>query len=132
MKTVGLSHAKHLKETLETYYEVTADWKGELYAGITLDWDYVNKTVDLSMPKYIAKALHKFAHPAPSSPQHAPYKAPTIVYGAKTQRPVEDDTSPTLPEERITRIRNIVGTLLYYGRAVDPTLSAALSAIASR
>ncbi|KAL7483627.1 hypothetical protein ACHAW6_009271, partial [Cyclotella cf. meneghiniana] len=55
IKTVGLSHAKHLKHALEKYYNVTVDWKGELFCGIKLDWDYKKQTVDLSMPNYIPK-----------------------------------------------------------------------------
>jgi hypothetical protein len=34
--------------------------------------------------------------------------------------------------EQIKRVQKIVGTLLYYGRAVDSTLLTALSAIAAR
>ncbi|KAL7479621.1 hypothetical protein ACHAW6_005346, partial [Cyclotella cf. meneghiniana] len=40
IKTIGLLHAKHLKTALEKYYEVTVDWKGELFCGITLHWDF--------------------------------------------------------------------------------------------
>ncbi|KAL7486426.1 hypothetical protein ACHAW6_012025 [Cyclotella cf. meneghiniana] len=40
IKTIGLSHAKHPKTALEKYYEVTVDWKGELFCSITLHWDY--------------------------------------------------------------------------------------------
>ena len=40
IKTISLLHVKHLKATLEKYYEVTVDWKGELFCGITLHWDY--------------------------------------------------------------------------------------------
>jgi hypothetical protein len=63
MKTVGLTHAKHLQHALEKYYEVDVDWKGQLYCGIHLNWDYKKKTVDLSMPGYISKALAHFQHP---------------------------------------------------------------------
>ena len=44
---------------------------------------------------------------------------------------MEEDDSPTLTEKEIKRVQDIVGTLLYYGRTVDPTLLVALSAIAS-
>jgi hypothetical protein len=37
IKTIGLSHAKHLKNVLEKYYTVTVDWKGELFCGVKLD-----------------------------------------------------------------------------------------------
>ena len=45
---------------------------------------------------------------------------------------MEEDDSPPLTEKEIKRVEDIVGTLLYYERAVDPTLLAALSTIASR
>ena len=40
IETIGLSHAKHLKTASEKHYKVTVDWKGELFCGITLHWDY--------------------------------------------------------------------------------------------
>ncbi|KAL7483282.1 hypothetical protein ACHAW6_008931 [Cyclotella cf. meneghiniana] len=53
IKTVGLRHAEHLKQALEKLYEVSVDWKGELFCGVNLKWDYKQRTVDLSMPMYI-------------------------------------------------------------------------------
>ncbi len=44
---------------------------------------------------------------------------------------MEEDNSPLLTEKEIKRIQDIVDTLLYYGRAVDPIILAALSTIAS-
>ena len=41
----------------------------------------------------------------------------------------ELDTSPLLPKEEKTRIRQFLGTLLYYARAVDPTMLVALGFI---
>ncbi|KAL7474389.1 hypothetical protein ACHAW6_000364 [Cyclotella cf. meneghiniana] len=49
VKTVGLTHAKHLKSTIKKYYKVSVDWTGELFCSISLLWDYNNSTVDLSM-----------------------------------------------------------------------------------
>ena len=85
IKTIGLLHAKHLKTALEKYYEVTVDWKGELFFDFTLHWDYKNHTIDLSMPNYIPKALKCFQHSPPSRPQHAPYKCAPIQYGNMVQ-----------------------------------------------
>jgi hypothetical protein len=43
--------AEDLIQVLKNHYEaVSEDWDGELFCGITLGWDYENKTVDLSMP----------------------------------------------------------------------------------
>jgi hypothetical protein len=55
---VGRDHVEHLFNALREDYEaVSCNWKGELFCGITLDWDYNNKTVKLSMPNYIEEAL---------------------------------------------------------------------------
>jgi hypothetical protein len=53
-------------------YNISSDWNGSAYCGLTLEWDYKNRTVDLSMPGYIKAALHKYRHPAPARPEHAP------------------------------------------------------------
>ena len=73
VKYVGREHADHLKNALEDLYTITVDWSGSLYCGLTLDWDYEARTVDISMPKYIAKALERFQHPVPTKPQHSPH-----------------------------------------------------------
>ncbi|KAL7476354.1 hypothetical protein ACHAW6_002224, partial [Cyclotella cf. meneghiniana] len=131
VKTIGLSHAKHLKTTLQKYYKISVDWTGNLFCGISLQWDYNNHTVDLSMPGYIEKALQRFQHAPPEQPQHAPYKSAPIQYGGATQLPLTDNTASLTPAQ-IKHVQQVVGTLLYYSRAVDPTLAAALSAIAAR
>jgi hypothetical protein len=51
---VGREHAEHLKTALEENYEISTDCTGGLYCGIKLQWDYETRTVDLSMPSYIA------------------------------------------------------------------------------
>eukprot|EP00523_Entomoneis_sp_CCMP467_P001312 CAMPEP_0168756942 /NCGR_PEP_ID=MMETSP0724-20121128/20891_1 /TAXON_ID=265536 /ORGANISM="Amphiprora sp., Strain CCMP467" /LENGTH=40 /DNA_ID= /DNA_START= /DNA_END= /DNA_ORIENTATION= len=38
---------------------------GSLCCGIKLTWDYAKRTVDLSMPNYVATALERFQHPTP-------------------------------------------------------------------
>ena len=110
---------------------MAVDWKGSLFCGVKLTWDYINRHITTHMPGYIGEALTKYQHPKPTVPQHSPYKATTIHYGAKIQR-VEEDNSPPLTTDQIKRVQKIVGTLLYYGRAVDSTLLTALSAIAAR
>ncbi len=56
VKYVGKEHADHLIASIRsTYKKLTEDWTGSLYCGIMLDWDYVGRTVDISMPGYIKK-----------------------------------------------------------------------------
>jgi hypothetical protein len=122
---------EHLKTALEEYYTVAVDYTCSLFCGIKLTWDYQRRTVLCSKLGYIATALTKYRHTKPTTPQHAPYQTAPIQYGAKVQR-VATDTSAPLNKTEIQHVRDIVGTLLYYARAVDPTLLATLSAIAAR
>ena len=41
VKYVGKEHAQHLIDTLKNAkYQVTTDWEGTTFCGLTLDWDY--------------------------------------------------------------------------------------------
>ena len=128
---VDKQHADHLLEILAANYEgLTVDWTASHFCGITFEWDYCARTVDLSMPGYIDAALHKFGYAPSKRPQHAPHRYVTPTYG-KDQTPEQLDTSPALDSTEHRRIQQIVGTLLYYARAVDSSLLVALSALAS-
>ncbi len=130
IKTTSMANMNHLVSSLQEHYSVAADWTGSLFCGVKLMWDYINQMVDLHMPNYITKALLKYQHPAPLKPQHAPYKAAPIQFGARVQTVTTETTAP-LSKERIICMQDIAGTLLYYGCAVVPTILPAISAIAS-
>jgi Reverse transcriptase (RNA-dependent DNA polymerase) len=129
---VGKEHAHHLIAALKQDYEaVTTDWAGDLFCGITLTWDYDQRTVDLSMPGYVEKALKEFQKEAPMRPEHQPYRSKEITYGIQTQLTDPIDLSEPLDSAGVLRLQRITGTFLYYARAVDPTMLVTLSALAS-
>jgi hypothetical protein len=97
-----------------------------------LDWDYKNRTVDLSMPGYIKAALHKYQHPAPTCPKRAPHGWNPPIYGAKTQFVSDPTPSPALSDKNVNKLQQLNGTLLYYARAVDPTLIMPIDVLASK
>jgi hypothetical protein len=68
------SDADHLLTTLEKFYKVSTDWTGARYCGLTLDWDYKARTCDVSMPGYVERALQRFQHPTPTSPEVSPHE----------------------------------------------------------
>ncbi len=131
VKYVGREHAQHLIDALRQHYEIEEDWTGKLYCGISLRWDYKRRHVDISMPGYVDKLLACFDHKPPRYPQHSPHAAPPRLFGLDAQKPVEHDILPVLPLDRIKRIQQIIGTIMYYARAVDLTTLVALSSIAS-
>jgi hypothetical protein len=131
IKTTSMADMKHLVSLLQEHYSVAVDWTESLFCGVKITWDYINCRVDLHMPDYISEAHLKYQHQATSKPQHAPYKTTPIQFGAKMQTVTMDTTAP-LSKECIKRMQDIVGTLLYYRSAVDPTILPAISAIASQ
>jgi hypothetical protein len=76
--------------------------------------------------------LEKFKHPTPSRPQNSPHPHAITIYGAKAQFVTAADDSPPLDKAGQKFIQAVTGTLLYYARAVVPTILVALSAIASQ
>jgi hypothetical protein len=128
---VGREHTEHLKAASEENYEISTDWEGTLYCGIKLTWDYTYRTVDLSMPGYIVAVFHRFQHPHPARPQHAPHKMQPINYGAKVQFATPADTTTPLTDAEKLTLQQAIECLLYYTRAVDPTMLVALSTLAS-
>ena len=62
--------------------------------------------------------------------QICPYSPEPKKIGSKAQAPLPPDASPKLDEKGIKRIQQIVGSILYYARAVDMTVLAELSTIA--
>jgi hypothetical protein len=88
---------------------------------MTLKWDYKKRTCDISMPGYVSNVLSNFQHDPPKHPQHTPSRYITPVYGAKTQYATKDETPPLADQQCLT-IQKVMGSVLYYARAVDPTV----------
>jgi hypothetical protein len=88
------------------------------------------RTCDISMPGYVSNVLSKFQHDAPKHPQHTPSRYGTPVYGAKTQYTTKDETPPLTATQCFT-IQKVTGSILYYTRAVDPTVLMPLNDIAT-
>jgi len=132
VKYVKRDDAVHLMTTLKELYIVSEDWEGKRYCGLTLDWDYEKRTCDISMPGYVERALQRFAHPAPSRPEHSPHEWQEPQYGRKVQYAPDPDTTPPLDKDLIKRVQAISGVLLFYSRQVDPTILMALSEISTQ
>jgi hypothetical protein len=111
-------------------YELATDWAGTVYSGITLKWDYKNRTCHISMPGYVSNVLSTFQHDAPKHPQHTPSRYVTPVYGAKTQYATKDETPPLMAKQCLT-IQKLTGSVLYYARAVEPFVLMPLNDIAT-
>jgi hypothetical protein len=131
VKYVGREHAEHLMACIKKNYNIFSDWNSTAYCGLTLDWDYKNRTVDLTMPGYIKAALHKYQHPAQARPEHSPHTRKPPIYRAKTQFVSDTTHSPALSDKDVNKLQQLKGTLLYYARAVDTKLIMPINVLAS-
>ena len=84
------------------------------------------------MPGYIENLVIKFKHPRSTKPCLLPHKCLLITYGAKAKLTPTANTSERNNVHRKRCIQEIVGSLLYYARAVNNELLVALSAMATR
>lgn len=124
------STVDRLLTTLQQEYKCSTDWNGTRYIGLTLDWNYAERTLNISMPGYIERALQRFEHPTPTKPEHSPHAWNAPTYGS-LQQYVTTITSPLLDIKQTKRVQEVLGTLLYYARAIDCTLVPAIGTIAT-
>ena len=101
------------------------------FCGLTLDWNYLQGVVDIAMPQYVQKALQKLNHTPPIKPQNLPHAWVQITYGRQIHKAITEDNSPMLSQQETTNIQQIVGSFLYYARAVDNTIYPAINQIAN-
>ena len=119
----------HLLTLLCHKYEVTVNWTGKNYLGIDIGWEYQKGHVDISMTKYIPKAMIRLNHPAPKNPQYAPHKWTAPDYGQRLQMDPDPYSSKFIDQQGIKFVQNVVGIFLYYALALDPTMLRALNEI---
>ena len=126
-------HTLHLLQTLCQYYKaVSVDWTDTLYCGITIKWDYLQRTCELSMPGYVQQAVNKFQYGITSTNKVTdaphPYKA-TKKHGLPMTHPMYNSTK--LSPQAIKHLQQMVGTFMFYPRAINPTMLTALRIIAT-
>jgi hypothetical protein len=132
IKYTDRAQADTLLRVLEQKYVVKTDWTASRYIGLTIGWNYHNRTADISMPGYVARALQRFEHPAPIKPEHSPHEWIAPLYGSRQQYAKTLDTAPVVDAKTTTRIQQVLGTLLYYARAVDCSMLVAIGTLATQ
>eukprot|EP00804_Cyclotella_cryptica_P029977 CCRYP_013432-RA/>CCRYP_013432-RA protein AED:0.36 eAED:0.36 QI:0/-1/0/1/-1/1/1/0/370 len=132
VKYVGKEHADNLIQTLKGHYEIFVDWNERHYIGLTLQWDYNNRLVHLTMLCYCEKSGQYFQHSKLNKPQHQPYPSAPRTYGNKQQFCDSADTSLALCKQQKTFVQEVIGVFLYYARAVDCTMLTTLGFLATQ
>ena len=85
------------------------------------------------MPEYIKYALKRFQHEFRARNQFYPHKHTPLSFGKTGERQYakSHDTLLILDAKGIHLVQSIVGTFLYYTRAIDSTITTALNNISS-
>ncbi|KAL7487117.1 LOW QUALITY PROTEIN: hypothetical protein ACHAW6_015771 [Cyclotella cf. meneghiniana] len=110
MKFQGREHALHLVNIFKEYYEISENWMGRKYIGLTFDWDYEKGEVYVSMLGY---ELRWFGHEQPKRHQDQPHKHIPPIYGAKKQFAASEDKSPLLDKKDKQIIQHVMGVFLF-------------------
>ena len=134
IKYFSKDDADHLINALKEKYEGTEDWSGKFFCGYTIDWNYEQKYVDISMPTYVPAALKRLNYIMNKYPEYAPHDTDLIIYGRKgtQQYTAAPDESNLLDPAETKYIQSLIGTFLYYGRALDGTILPALNSISTQ
>ena len=96
-----------------------------------MEWNYSAGYVDVSMPGYVKKLLEKFQHNNPPTPQLSPHKWNRPQFGTRIKLTTIPDSPPKLNKHGTKNVPSVVGSFLYYSRAIDSTLLVALNEIAA-
>ena len=96
IKHFSTADLDHLLNALRANYNIKVDYTGSNYCGLQIDWNYDKEFVDISIPHFVQKALHKFQHKPPTKPQHAPHAWIPPTYGQKVQYALPLPTLPIL------------------------------------
>jgi hypothetical protein len=120
----------HLIHTLTILYQVKVNWLGTKYLGMNIDIDRTARHVTLTMPGYIAKLLQRVRpNGIKGASTPAIYTPPN--YANPGAQKASIDSSPPATESQKKELQSVIGTLLYYSRAVDPLICTAVHELAS-
>ena len=83
------------------------------------------------MPGYKPTALHKLKHKPPDRSQDAPRTWNKYTYGKQIQLFTQQNSAPNLNSADTNNVQLININVLYYDRAVEPTMIPALNKIST-
>ena len=120
----------HLLTTLTQLYQIKVNYEGTKYLGMTIAIDRVARHVTLTMPGYIDKLLRKTKPEGIKGASTPATYTPPNYKSAGAQR-ATTDTSPYVSDSEKKYLQSVIGTLLYYSQAVEPTMCTAIHELGS-
>ena len=131
IKYTNDADADHLMTVLRKLYVMTEDRDTtQKYVGITITHDRKARTITLSMPGYVQKALVRFSKQNITGANSPLIYIPPVI-GPGPQMTPEDNPADLEPVDAKTKtyVQEVTGVFLFYSRAVDPTMLTAVNKI---
>jgi hypothetical protein len=120
----------HFIHTLTELYQVKVNWLGSKYLGMDITINRDKHHVTLSMPGYVDKLLRK-VRPEGIKSANTPAHYTPPNYSNPGAHTATVDVSPLASDTDKKTLQSVIGTLLYYSRAVDPSICTALHELGS-
>lgn len=96
----------HFLQVLITKYNITNNWIAKQCCDITIDWEYVTRTVKPYLPpSYMDTVLARFWNPSLNTPEHLPHDWLSLTCGSIEPNPIHYSTLPILPQSDTLRIQ---------------------------
>ena len=92
----------------------------------------MSRILYLGMTGYIKTQLQRYRHSKPTRPQHSPHPVAPRRYGKSAQHIIPPYETPATGPDGILSVQQVVGSILYYARAVDLTELTALTTLGSK
>ena len=130
IKHHDIAHYHRLVNALSTKCHVKAHPIATTFLGLTIDHDRTARTITTSMPDYVPKMLRRYR---PDGVKHASSPSMYVppVYGSTApQLPTTDLSAPASPAEA-AELQQIIGSALYYARAMDTTILEVVTTLSS-
>ncbi len=119
----------HFVRTLTLLYQVKVNWLGK-YLGMDIRINRKDRHVTLTMNGYIRKLLQR-VRPNGIKGAFTPAQYTPTNYANPGAQKATIDASPLASESDKKLLQSVVGTLLYYCRAVDPSICTAVHQLGS-
>jgi hypothetical protein len=120
----------HFIQTLTKLYQVKVNMECTMYLGMATRINRQKRHVTLTMPGYIEKLLKRVRPNGIKGAQTPAVYHPPNFKHAGTQAATVDLSPPaSLVEKQL--LQSVIGTLLYYTRAVDPSICMAVHELAT-
>jgi hypothetical protein len=120
----------HFIHTLTLLYQVKVNWEGTKYLGMDIRINRAKRHVTLTMAGYIRKLLQR-VRPNGLKGASTPAQYTPPNYANPGAQKATIDASPFASEPDKKLLQSVVSTLLYYCRAVDPSICTAVHQLGS-